>query len=72
LWGRGPPESRLNIALTDSIDFRNETAYTLTGFTEVTFGSVVASGGNTLVELVGMGYTFANATGTSGILHLLG
>jgi hypothetical protein len=28
--------------------------------------------GNTLVELVGQGYSFANATGPSGVLHLLG
>ncbi|HEY8024089.1 MAG TPA: hypothetical protein VIF60_05950, partial [Burkholderiaceae bacterium] len=33
-------------------------------------GTMVA--GNTLVELVGQGYSFANATGPSGVLHLLG
>ena len=28
--------------------------------------------GNTLVELVGTGYTFTHATGATGTLHLLG
>jgi S-layer protein len=109
---------------TDTITFSGETANTLVGFTQVTAGSVVASGGNTtllsswvaaadgasgsavtgaahnvtwfqfqgntyiletvaagtgtlasgdtLVELVGTGYTFAHATGAAGTLHLLG
>jgi len=33
-------------------------------------GTMVA--GNTLVELVGTGYTFAHASGPAGVLHLLG
>jgi len=119
--------SGLSNATTDVITFSAETSFTLTGFTQVTQGAVVGSGGNTtlltswvaaadgaagggvagaahgitwfqfqgntyilesvagattdhgtmvagntLVELVGTGYTFAHATGASGGLHLLG